>query len=98
MATTLKTIGTTAQTTLVTMPFGTDQNVADIAQIAANIKDDQVNGHPIWPGAWANTGLLFIPNRGVLQVRPGDYVAYDATGWPILISKLAAASASWVHT
>lgn len=98
MATTLKTLGTAATTTLTAMPFSTDQNVADIAQIAAHILNDLVNGNPIVPGAWANTGLLYVPNRGVLQVRPGDYVGYDSTGWPILVSKKAAASASWTHT
>lgn len=98
MATTLKTLGTAATNTLVAMPFGTDQNVADIAQIAANILDDQTNGNPIVPGAWANTGLLYIPNRGWLKVLPGDWVAYGATGWPILVSKRAAAGAAWVHS
>ena len=94
-----KTLGTTAQTTLVAMPFGTDPAIADIAAITAHILNDQVNGSPIWPGAWANTGLLYVPNRGILQALPGDYVAYDpATGWPILLSKKAAAGASWVHT
>lgn len=99
MATTLKTLGTTANNTLIAMPFGTDQNVADIASIAANILDDQINKNPIYPGAWANTGLLYVPNRGILKALPGDYIAYDpATGWPILLSKRAAAGASWVHT
>lgn len=93
-----RTLGTAATTTLVAMPFGTDVTPADIAKIAANILNDQVNTNPIWPGAWANTGLLFVPNRGVLQLLPGDYVAYDSTGWPIMLSKKSAASASWVHT
>jgi hypothetical protein len=29
---------------------------------------------------------LFIPQRGVLKVLPGDIVAVDNTGWPILVS------------
>jgi len=92
------TLGTAANNTLVSMVFGSDPTIADIAAIQAHILNDQVNGNPIWPGAWANTGLLYVPNRGVLQALPGDYVAYDpATGWPILLSKRAAAGASWVH-
>ncbi len=91
------TLGTAATTTLVAMPFGSDPAIADISAIALHILNDQVNTQPIWPGAWANTGLLFVPNRGVLQALPGDVVAYDpATGWPILLSKRAAAGASWV--
>lgn len=96
---TTRTLGTAGTTTLVAMPFGSDPLVADIAAIAANIRDDKINSHPIVSGAWANTGLLYIPNRGVLQALPGDFVAYDpTTGWPILLSARAAAGASWVHT
>ena len=93
-----KTMGTNAQTTLTAMPFGTDVTQADIAKIQLGILNDLINGNPVYPGAWANTGLLYVPNRGLLQAIPGDYVAYDGTGWPILISKKAAASSSWVHT
>ena len=94
-----RTLGTAATNTLVAMPFGTDPTTADIAKIMANILNDQVNGSPRWPDAWSNTGLLYVPNRGVLQALPGDYVAYDpATGWPILLSKKAAAGVSWVHS
>ena len=94
-----KTLGTAPTNTLVAMPFGTDVSQADIAAIAQHILNDQVNTHPIWPEAWANSGLLFVPNRGILQALPGDYVAYDpATGWPILLSKRAAAGANWVHS
>ena len=94
-----RTLGTAANNTLVALPFGLDVIQADTAAIAANIKNDQINGAPIFPGAWDRTGLLFVPNRGVLQLFPGDYVAYDpATGWPIMLSKKAAAGASWVHS
>lgn len=96
-----KTLGTALTTTLVAIPFsrGLDMSDADIATIANNILDDQNNLHPIWKGAWQRTGLLFVPNRGYLQAKPGDYVAYDpATGWPILLSSRAAAGASWVHS
>jgi hypothetical protein len=32
-------------------------------------------------------GLLYVPNRGVLRVYPGDWVAVDAAGWPVLIGR-----------
>lgn len=92
-----KTLATNAN--LTAMVFGSDVSTADIAQIAAHILNDLVNGNPVVPGAWANTGLLYVPNRGILAARPGDYVAYDSTGWPILVSKTAAATASaWTHS
>lgn len=47
---------------------------------------------------YTRSGLLTIPDRGVLRLFPGDYVGVDASGWPILLSARAAASASWVHT
>lgn len=93
-----KTLGTAANNTLIALPLG-GNSAADIATIQLHILNDLVNGNPVYPQAWAQTGLLYVPNRGVLQARPGDYVAYDpATGWPILLSARAAAGASWVHS
>jgi hypothetical protein len=95
------TFGTATTTTLTALPFsrGLNMSDADIATIAESILNDKNSTHPIVPGAWARTGLLFLPdNRGVIKAKPGDYVAVDSTGWPILISANAAASASWVHT
>lgn len=73
-----------------------------MAIVQAGILDDSVPiaTPKIYPGAYIpNQGQLFVPNRGVLQILPGDVVAYDpTTGWPILISARAAANAaSWVH-
>ena len=60
------------------------------------IQDDSINGFPLFPGAFSNTVLLTIPNRGILQVKPGDVIATDTqTGWPILISAAAAAGGGW---
>lgn len=94
------TLGTAANNSLTAKAFGGAMSAADIATIAQLIKDDINNLHPVWPGAWSQAGLLYIPNRGVLQCRPGDYVGVDpATGWPILVSARAAASnPQWVHT
>lgn len=94
---TLKTLGTNATNTLNAFVFNTEV-VADIASIAANIKNDKVNGLPIYPGGFSNSGRLFIPNRGVLQVLPGDYVAYDSQGWPILVSAYSIANGPWTHS
>lgn len=71
---------------------------ADVATFAADVLDDQNVAHPIWPGAFDNNGLLFVPNRGFLKLLPGDYVAVDSTGWPILISANAISSGPWTHS
>ena len=103
----LKTLGTNATTTLHALVAGVDLTPADIAQVRANIKDDYLNslstpGAPvIWPGGFEmNAGELYVPRRGVLKVLPGDYVAYDAFGWPILVSSFSIAygSTSWTHS
>ena len=62
----------------------------------------------LFPGAFSRQGLLIVPNRGVLKVFPGDFVAFDATGWPILVSGAAintvlnapnnVPASSWTHT
>lgn len=93
----LVTLGTALTTTLSGVLNNGAPATADIASILNSIKDDQNPAQPIWPGAWQE-GYLFIPNRGKLRVLPGDYVAFDSTGWPILLSGIVAASASWVHT
>lgn len=37
-------------------------------------------------GALASNGFLEIPGRGRLKLQPGDVIAVDASGWPILLS------------
>lgn len=97
----IQTVGTNANTSLTTgikfLPgYGSGMAAADIATVALAIKNDQVNGQPVFPNAFSSNGLLYVPNRGYLQMLPGDYVAVDpTTGWPILVSKLAIASGPW---
>lgn len=109
---TSKTIGTPATSTLWAIQTAGPLNTpsawlpptqADMAIIQANILDDSVPiATPrVFSGAFIpNQQQLFIPNRGMLQVLPGDWVAVDPfTGWPILISGRAAQNASaWTHT
>ena len=96
----LKTAGTAATTTLSALFFydgGTGNSAADFAALNALILNDIVGGQSVY-GSFAKNGELFVPNRGVLKMLPGDLVAVDSTGWPILISSVAAASVSWVHS
>ena len=95
-----KTLGSNATNTLTAIPFSNSISAADMATIQESILNDLVNGNPIMPGAFSNQGLLYVPNRGILQVLAGDYVAIDATGWPILVSAnaIASSSTSWTHS
>ena len=100
----LKTLGSNANNSLsaFVQNNATLFTAADMATMRANIKNDQINGQPIWPNGFDdgfnNYGRLYIPNRGVLIVFPGDYVGYDSTGWPILVSAKAIASGPWTHS
>ena len=77
-------------------------SAADIASLSAAIKDDMINVNlavpagPVAPDALSprgNPNLLFVPNRGVLKILPGDIVATDpVTGWAILVSYQAVAA------
>ena len=67
-------------------------NAQNATQIAA--------AHNRMPTAYARNGLLYVPNRGVLQVMPGDWVGVDGFGWPILVSgrSIQSATTSWAHS
>lgn len=106
-----KTLGTNAQTTLTALAFQRGgMAAADVATIAAAILDDggetaDVTGPfgstgKVWPDAFSTNGILYVPNRGLLKVMPGDWVGVDATGWPILVSfaAIASGSTSWTHS
>ena len=92
------TLGTTLTTSLTSLVNNPAMNVTDLATIVNGIKDDLIITHPVWPGAYSYMDLLYVPNRGVLKVLPGDYVGVDANGWPILVSAFSIATGGWTHT
>lgn len=48
---------------------------------------------------YVKQGWLIVPNRGQLQLKPGDFIAFDSTtGWPIVVSGDAAANGPYTHT
>jgi hypothetical protein len=94
-----KTAGTTSTSQLTAIqadPSVAAISAADMATIANDILTDNPRSagpnlpggasNAIYPSAFSFNGLLFIPNRGVLKVLPGDFVAVDKAGWPILLS------------
>ena len=109
----LNTIGTSATSTLHGLVMNTNLTVADAATLRANIKWDgsyvnaawvPIQAHAAYPGAFefqGGQGVLYVPRRGTLQVLPGDVVAYDPNGWPILISGWSingSGSTGWSHS
>ncbi len=96
----LLTGGTDATSSLSALLWGPAISPANVALFNVAVLDDLNVAHPTVPGALIpTTGLLTIPNRGVLKVLPGDYVMVDATtGWPILVSAYAIASGPWAHS
>lgn len=82
----LVTFGTNATSTLSAMQWlNVASQIADAALIAAGIKDDDNPAHPRLPQGFTNNGMLFVPNRGVLKLQPGDWVGFTSTGFPILV-------------
>ena len=94
------TLATSGNLTAVTyLPgYGSGLLAADIAAIANGIKNDLSNSLPIVPGSFSSAGQLFVPNRGVLQVLPGDVVAIDGHGGVILVTKYGIANGPWTYT
>lgn len=96
-----KTLGTLSTTSLTALQAPPKYNatpglaIADLAAMNNSIYNDELNpqqllSQQIMNTCWAQSGesgLLTIPNRGVLQVHAGDWVAIDQSGWPILIGK-----------
>lgn len=91
-------MGSAATTTLKGLHMDSNFSATDAATLRANIKYDGEYVNKVWnriqagqvfPGGFefqGERGLLYVPRRGVLKVLPGDYVAYDPNGWPILVS------------
>ena len=95
----LGTLGSTSQTGLTSINGWTSSTTtADTGGLAALILYDNA-AHPIYPGAFSPSGLLYVPRRGVLKVLPGDYIGVDALGWPILVSSNSIANGGgWTHS
>ena len=104
-----KTLGTNTTATLTALAVNPANAQADVATISQGILSDGLVGTfgagltssfakgAIYPGAWELDGMLYIPNRGVLKVFPGDWVGIDSQGWPVLISANSIANGPWTH-
>lgn len=78
--------------------FNSGMSAADVAAMNIAIINDKNRSAPLLGGQFSSGGLLTIPNRGVLQMLPGDYIGVDTRGWPILLSADTIANGLWTHT
>ena len=97
------TLGTNATTTLVALSWNSSlvsSQPTDLATIVEGIKAQNAVGR-IASGAFNGaTGMLHFPGRrGFVNLLPGDYIAYDAVGWPVIVSAYSIAnSGGWTHS
>ena len=99
MADNTDTLGLNANITLTAVTMNSLGSVAYANQLGDvnNAIKGPNTGHSV-PGALSN-GFLHIPGRGDLKVLPGDVVAVDNLGWPILVSATSIANGTdWVYT
>ncbi len=77
---------------------------SDVRIINNSIYDDQPSNTPYFAsdtgaGGFVREGLLYVPNRGVLTLFPGDVVGVDQTsGAPILLTAYGLSAGPWALT
>ena len=110
----LKTFGTNANNSLSAFVVGTDDiTAAQVALLNNGIKGDPPGysapsgqavqnvgtNRPRIAQAYQRQGKLYIPNRGVIQLKAGDYIVFDSTtGWPAVFSADAIANGPFTHS
>ena len=96
---TLGTSGTTSLSAIKFLPGANSMAAADVATLCNGLRSQNAAQNRL-NGYFTTTGLLRLPgNRGEIQLKPGDYVAYDTTtGWPIVISDYAIANGPYTHS
>lgn len=106
----LHTFGSTTTSALLAIQWSASHRPAGVlppADLAA-FNAALLTPGPINPGqvpagpCLGRDALLHLPSsRGIIRVRPGDWVVYDpTTGWPFVISQLAvsAGGSNWTHS
>lgn len=95
----LITLGTNATTTLQALDWNPQASVSDIAAIAAGIKGQNAVQAATF-GNFSQPGRLHFPGReGFVNLLPGDFVAFDLQGWPVLVSGWSIANGGgWTHS
>ena len=100
----LSLLGTNANNSLTALVWNSVAvSQADVADINQAILDDRNPRHPLaqtsGTGGFVKEGLLYVPNRGTLQLFPGDVVALDATsGQVILLTAYGLSAGPWTLT
>ena len=105
---TLKTAGTNANSSLSAFQVTVNDVIpADVATLNTQIRLDPNTLNAVNVGSirmrvnqpYSRRGVLYIPGRGILQIRSNDWIIWDTTtGWPLLLSNDAATNGPWTHT
>jgi hypothetical protein len=94
------TLGTVAATSLNGIQYNGNGSIsaADLATFNTSVKHDRINSHAILPVSFM-AGILYFPDsRGKIYLRPGDWIAFDTTGFPTIIGAAAMGGGGWVHS
>lgn len=95
----LKTAGSATTTTLNALQYSPVWSLTDVASFNALCKDDVNTSHPVIPFTLSPQGVLYIPNRQPIYLRPNDWVLVDTqTGFPFVLSNRAISNGAWVHS
>ena len=110
----LKTLGTNANNSLSAFVVGTDDiTAAQVALLNLAIRGDPPGwnaptgqaapnigtNRPRINEAYRRQGNFYIPNRGWIVLKAGDYVCVDSTtGWPFVLSADAVANGPYTHS
>lgn len=95
----LRTAGSSTTVVLRTLQWVPGMSQIDIAAFNALCKDDVNIAHPVMPNRFVAQGILYVPNRQPIYLRPNDWVVVDpATGFPFVLANGAMSGANWIHT
>lgn len=100
------TAGTSATTTLTGLIWNRQLALSqptDLATIINNVKSQPGTGtfQRIAAGAFTQNGRLHFPGRlgSFINLNPGDLIAFDGAGWPIVVSAFSLANGGgWSHS
>lgn len=101
----LKTFGTSAATSLLTVQFNPSAGVmtdSDLALFNAQIQPNFGGPNPLSGkmGTYVSRdGQFYLPNIGWVRIRAGDWLVVDATtGYPFILPNNTVVSGPYVHS
>lgn len=93
-------VGVVPGTFVAAIPSASSVTLSQAATASASVRIAIVRLGMTFSGDLSRDGRLFVPNRGVLKVLPGDIIALDNIGFPYLIpaNAIGYAGSLWTLT